>query len=314
MKKFIVIISTLIILYFIFDLCFYRLGFFINFNYNDITYNVKQEGKKILLKNNNKFEEFEIKGIDMGVGIPGHFATEYAIEKEDYLRWFKYIQEMGANTIRVYTILGTEFYDAVYEYNINNENPLYIIHGLWVNDYVQNSHVDAYDDIFVGQILDDSKDLVDVIHGRKKLSLGRGLGTGTYNKDISKWVIGYILGVEWEDVTVEFTNKSHKDLNSYQGKYIQTTDEASPFETMLALVGDRIIEYETKKYNHQTLVAFSNWATTDPFDYNDAITKYFKKIAKVDVEHLKFTNEVKTGTFASYHIYPYYPDYYRLDE
>ena len=36
MKKFIVIISTLIILYFIFDLCFYRLGFFINFNYNDI--------------------------------------------------------------------------------------------------------------------------------------------------------------------------------------------------------------------------------------------------------------------------------------
>ena len=116
MKKFIVIISTLIILYFIFDLCFYRLGFFINFNYNDITYNVKQEGKKILLKNNNKFEEFEIKGIDMGVGIPGHFATEYAIEKEDYLRWFKYIQEMGANTIRVYTILGTEFYDAVYEY------------------------------------------------------------------------------------------------------------------------------------------------------------------------------------------------------
>lgn len=314
MKKFIVIISTLIILYFIFDLCFYRLGFFINFNYNDITYNVKQEGKKILLKNNNKFEEFEIKGIDMGVGIPGHFATEYAIEKEDYLRWFKYIQEMGANTIRVYTILGTEFYDAVYEYNINNENPLYIIHGLWVNDYVQNSHVDAYDDIFVGQILDDSKDLVDVIHGRKKLSLGRGLGTGTYNKDISKWVIGYILGVEWEDVTVEFTNMSHKDLNSYQGKYIQTTDEASPFETMLAIVGDRIIEYETKKYNHQTLVAFSNWATTDPFDYNDAITKYFKKIAKVDVEHLKFTNEVKTGTFASYHIYPYYPDYYRLDE
>ena len=47
MKKFIVIMSTLIILYFIFDLCFYRLGFFINFNYNDITYNVKQEGKKI---------------------------------------------------------------------------------------------------------------------------------------------------------------------------------------------------------------------------------------------------------------------------
>ena len=104
------------------------------------------KGKEILVDEGKGMEPFEIKGVDLGAGIPGHFATEYAIDKETYMRWFGMIQDMGANTIRVYTILSSDFYEAVYEYNRNNPNPLYIIHGVWVNDYIQNSHVDAFDD------------------------------------------------------------------------------------------------------------------------------------------------------------------------
>ena len=63
------------------------------------------------------YEAFEIRGVNMGVGIPGEWATDYAIDKETYLRWFQYIQDMGANTIRVYTILHDDFYNAFYEYN-----------------------------------------------------------------------------------------------------------------------------------------------------------------------------------------------------
>lgn len=32
---------------------------------------------------------------------------------------------------------------------------------------------------------------------------------------------------------------------------MRTTEEATPFETMLAQVGDKIIEYETEKYSSQ---------------------------------------------------------------
>ena len=136
----------------------------------------------------------------MGVGIPGYFSTEFAIDKETYLRWFGMIQEMGANTIRVYTIQIPDFYEAVYEYNKDNPNPLYILHGVWVNDYVQNSHVDAYDDSFREALLEDCRTLVDVIHGRRKINLGYQAtsASGVYNKDISDWVLGYILGVEWK--------------------------------------------------------------------------------------------------------------------
>lgn len=48
----------------------------------------------------------------MGSGIPGKWATEFAIDEETYRRWFGYIQAMGANTVRVYTIQGEAFYNA----------------------------------------------------------------------------------------------------------------------------------------------------------------------------------------------------------
>ena len=266
-------------------------------------------GKEILIDKGSGWEPFEIRGVNMGVGIPGHFATDYAIDKETYLRWFAMIKAMGANCVRVYTLLPDDFYDAVWEYNTDNPDPLYIIHGLWVNDYTLYSHRDAYDDDFLGEFIKDSRTLVDMIHGNKSFSLGEDLGSGVYNRDISPWVIGYILGVEWEDTTVAFTDHMQDDKNSYTGKYMYTTPEASPFEAMLAQVGDKLIDYETKKYSQQRLIAFSNWPTTDPLEWDDMVEYYFRKFEQVDVEHIKTTDAFLSGQFASYHIYPYYPDY-----
>lgn len=315
MKKFIILCVTCMILYLIGDYLYYGRGIYIpSAEQRQVSTFVKTIGKEIYLREQGEFKPFEIKGVNMGVGIPGHFATDYAISKKDYLRWFKYIQEMGANTIRVYTILSDDFYEAVYEYNQNNDDPLYIIHGLWVNDYVQNSHMDAYASEFIDTFIEDGKDLIDVIHGKKKLSLGKGLGSGFYKRDISAWVIGYILGVEWEDVTVAYTNQMQPDKNHYEGKYMSTTSDASPFEAMLARVGDELIAYESTRYGQQRLMAFSNWATTDPFEYSEIVTDHFNKIAKVDVEHIETTQAFQSGTFASYHIYPYYPDYLGYEE
>ena len=310
MKKFLLVSSILLVILVIFDIAHYELGLFIDFNPNkEVTTFVKTNGKEILLDDGTGYKIFEIKGVDLGSGIPGEFATSYAIDKKTYLRWFQYIQDMGANTIRVYTMLNDDFYNAFYEYNKNNENPLYLIQGLWVNDYVQYSRLDAYSEQFRGQFLKDSKKIVDIIHGKRQITIGGEAGTGFYFKDISPWVIGYILGVEWEDYTVAYTNDVQKQHTSYQGKYMKTTKEASAFEVMLAEVGDKIIDYESSRYKTQRLVAFSNWPTTDPFDYQKSVSEYFKKIAKVDVEHIETTDEFKAGHFASYHIYPYYPDY-----
>ena len=312
MKKFLIGAVSLIILVLFLYTAYYQWGVYVDLHPGkkaDTFTSVK--GKEILVDEGKGMEPFEIKGVDLGAGIPGHFATEYAIDKETYMRWFGMIQDMGANTIRVYTILSSDFYEAVYEYNRNNPNPLYIIHGVWVNDYIQNSHVDAFDDSFLKTFKEDCRTLVDVIHGRKKMNLGYSTSnaSGSYTKDISQWVLGYILGVEWEDVTVAYTDHMQRQKSAYQGEYMYTTKDATPFEAMLAEVGDQIIMYESKKYKEQRLVSFSNWPTTDPMDYPEEINQLFMKCAKVDVEHIASTDKFLSGQFASYHVYSYYPDY-----
>lgn len=310
MKKFIIAAGIIVVAIFTWNMAYYHLGIYIGKDRSDqVETSVTCDSEGIYMYENGEKVPFEIRGVNMGVGLPGKWATDYAIDKETYLRWFRYVQDMGANTIRVYTILHSQFYEAFYEYNKDNPDPLYLIHGVWINDYVQNSHRDAYDSDFIGTFEEDCRTVVDIVHGKKSLLLGYGTGAGRYRNDISQWVIGYILGVEWEDVTVVYTDNKYPERNSYKGRYMYTSEDATPFEAMLCRVGDRIIEYESSRYGEQRLVAFSNWPTTDPFDYPYDIERYFMKCAKVDVEHIKITDEFKAGQFVSYHVYPYYPDY-----
>lgn len=315
MKKFLIVLSAVVALFLIYDTLYFRFGWYIDFQPGkEVTTFVKTEGDGIYLDRGNGYEPFEIKGVNMGSGEPGKWSTDFDIDKQTYLRWFRYIKEMGANTIRVYTIQQDVFYKAFYEFNQDNPDPLYLIHGVWVNDYIQNSHRDAYDQDFYDVFLEDCKTMIDVVHGNKKISLGRmtSAGSGSYLKDISPWVIGYILGVEWEDLTVAYTDDTYvgqEPYTLYQGKYLYTSEEATPFETMLCRVGDKVIEYESKRYKTQKLVAFSNWPTTDPFDYPERIRDFFMKCASVDVEHIKAGDAFLSGQFVSYHVYPYYPDY-----
>ena len=315
MKKFIIIVLIIVLLVMGLDTAYFRLGWYVDLDPGAVpTTFVRTEGDKMLMLDGDDYEPFEIRGVNLGSGIPGEWSTDFAIDKETYKRWFKYIQDMGANTIRVYTVQQDVFYNAFYEYNRDNDNPLWLIHGVWVNDYVQNSHRDAFDQGFRERFLSDSRTMLDVIHGNKKIALGRmaSSGSGFYLNDISRWVIGYILGVEWEDVTVAYTNEQFADVegaDSYTGKYFYTSPEASPFEAMLAEVGDRVVEYESNRYKTQKPIAFSNWPTTDPFEYPENIERFFMKCAEVDVEHIKTTEDFLSGQFVSYHVYPYYPDY-----
>ena len=315
MKKFIIIVLCIALLFVGVDAAYYRLGAYIDLNPSkEVKTFVKTKENKILLNSGKGYNEFEIKGVNLGSGEPGEWSTDFSIDKETYKRWFKYIKEMGANTIRVYTIQNDTFYNAFYEYNYQNPDPLYMIHGVWVNDYVQNSHRDAYDKDFYTTFSRDSITMIDVIHGKKKLSLGRvaSAGHGTYRKDVSEWVIGYILGVEWDDITVAYTDETYKNMTEYtsfKGEYLYTAENASVFETLLCKLGNHLIDYETKRYKTQKLIAFSNWPTTDPFEYPEAVKNLYMKCAYVDVEHIKTTDKLLTGQFASYHVYPYYPDY-----
>lgn len=310
MKRFIIVIAIMTVVSMFAAYVYFGTTFVIDLNPKaPINAWTRTEEKRIQIDTGDGWEDFEIRGVDMGIGIPGHFATDYAIDKQTYLRWFKFIKDMGANTVRVYILQSPSFYEALYEYNHDNPDPLYLIHGVWIDDYNQNSHMDGFDPEYRDRFISDCRTVVDVIHGRRWVELGRLTASGMYVTDVSQWVLGYIIGVEWEAPTVAYTDNSNELIGSYHGTYISTTSEASAFEIMLAEVGDDMLNYEAARYKEQRLLAFSNWATTDPLDYPRAIQVFFEKYTSVDVEHIVAEDKLVSGMFASYHIYPYYPDY-----
>ena len=72
-----------------------RIGSTLSFNMNkEVKTFTTVSDKEILVDTGNGMEPFEIRGVDMGVGIPGHFATDYAIDKETYLSLFLMIKDM----------------------------------------------------------------------------------------------------------------------------------------------------------------------------------------------------------------------------
>lgn len=270
--------------------------------------------KQIYLNGEDAHTLFEIKGVDLGAGIPGHFATEFAIDYETYMEWFALIQQMNANTIRIYTISAPEFYHAFYDYNKDNPDPLYLIQGVWVEDSVMRASNHAYAPEFIDVFTEDCRIAIDVIHGRRIIGYHSRYGYGMYQHDVSPWCLGYIIGVEWEPDLVLYTDDVRESMAAYTGEYLYTDENATAFEAMFARVGNEMFRYETLKYGQQRLLAFSNWPETDPLHHDQWRLEQNTNLARVDVEHIHGTDKVESGMFASYHIYPYYPAFLDFEE
>ncbi|AWK52030.1 family 2 glycosyl transferase [Clostridium beijerinckii] len=277
------------------------------YNSDGIYYISKVDNKSFYIYRYGKWEKSFVKGLNIGAAKPGNFPGELAITKEEYLRWFKQISDMNADTIRAYTILKPDFYDALYEYNKTSLKPLYIFQGVWVNEDNISNFEDAHNPIIKDGFKEDIRTIIDIIHGNAELKPQRGHASGVYTKDVSLYVMGWILGLEWDPNFVENTNKINENLNSFDGKYLYT-EKASPFEVFLAQSGDYAIDYETENYKMQRPLSFTNWVTTDTLKHpNEPLKK--EDMVEVNTEHIKKSDSFKPGLFASYHVYPYYPEF-----
>lgn len=311
MKKFLVFIGALAVcLIGIYSAVFYG-GFYLDLQPDkSVEVMVKTDKKTIFVLNQDgNFEPFQIKGVNLPSSIPGHPSSDFAIDKDTWLRWFSLIQEMGANTIRIYTIYDDAFYDALYQFNTAQREPLYLLQGLQVSDHANHSKADAYGSEFYTALKQDSLDAIDVVHGRKNILLNSRKGSGSYRRDISPWVLGYVLGNEWKAGTVAYTNHNRKNLSSYTGTYFFTSEEATAFEAMLARILDEMVIYESGKYKTQRLLSFQNDPENDPLVYAETYAKQLGKFSNTDAEHLKTTDKLKSGYFAAYRLYEYCPDF-----
>ncbi|HOV70011.1 MAG TPA: family 2 glycosyl transferase, partial [Clostridia bacterium] len=148
--------------------------------------------------------------------------------------------------------------------------------------------------------------VIDVLHGNITLPLRPGFASGNYTVDVSDYVAGIMLGIEWDPKFVINTNNNNPERSIYNGDYLYTLN-ATPFETFLCSVGDEVIRYQTEKYSYQVPVAFTNWVTTDPLSHPNEPHPDEDRVS-VNMENIKSRKEYLPGMFLSYHVYPYYPD------
>ncbi len=259
----------------------------------------------------------------MGVALPGRFPAEFPPDEATYRLLLSEAAELGANSVRLYTLLPPAFYDAFRRHNQKAATPLWLLQGVWTeapdgDDY----DADAFEREFRGEV----RRVIDAVHGHLDLAPRPGHASGHYGSDVSARVLGYILGHEWEPQSVGAYDARQETAKRrfFAGTYFSARleDGATPFEVWLARTLDDAV--------------FVSWPTLDPLHHptestareearllrnrgeeeSAAMTEDYNECedcVSVDATHIVPTRLAAGGLFATYHAYPYYPDFLNLD-
>ncbi len=275
------------------------------------------------------WKKFFIKGINLGVGLPGYFPGEFAVKEGTYLKWFEQMAELGVNAVRVYTVHPPEFYRALHRFHASGKNRLYLFQGIW-------TELPAAGD-FRGKKFQESfrtelRSAVDAVYGNARLPEQRGKAHGAYEHDVSAWLAAFIVGREWESCAVKaFNERSGRKPTDFRGEFLSIT-AGTPFEAWIAETCDHLQHYEKQRYGVSHPVTTVSWATLDPLTHPSestfedeyriqGITRREERGACVDIhiedaetlDLAKIEARDGAGFFALYHAYPYYPDFLNHD-
>ncbi len=217
---------------------------------------------------------------------------------------------LGLRAIRIYTILPPVFYERLAAFNrANPGHPLYLIQGVWIPEEEFMSTQNLFDPSVRDGFKQEITDAVAAVHGDFERAQLRGRAWGTWTADVSPWLYAYSLGVEWDPLATSSSDEKNAGRPSYEGRYFQSTDEATPTETWLAEMLDHAAAEEAAR-GITVPLTFTNWPTTDPLSHPEEPLER-EDLVGVDANHIAVSPDWPGGYFASYHAYPYYPDFQR---
>ncbi len=260
----------------------------------------------ITIWNGEEYIPFFIKGMNLGVAIPGKFPGEIQVTtKAQYSQWFNLIKDAGYNCIRLYTLHNPYFYEVLDSFNNQNiQNPLYFFQGVWLEEELEGYNQDLYflSDFFSNEI----EENIDCVHGNRIIPARLGKAWGEYTVDASEWLIGYIIGRETQPNELLVTNENHASISNFIGNHLSIMG-CSASEAWVTARLNHTIDYENQNYENQHPVSYSSWPTLDPFEHVDEMNEWEDTVS-LDLANIDKSN-APAGVFISYHAYPYYPDF-----
>lgn len=255
--------------------------------------------------NGNEFVPFFLKGINLGVAVPGTFPGELAATRSDYARWFRQIKDAGFNAIRLYTLHFPRFYEVLDSFNrANPQNPLLFIQGVWLEEELYDYKYDLK--WLMPSFRNEIKENIDALHGNRTIAPRRGKAYGSFTTDVSRWCLAFIIGREIYGEEVATTDSIHAGVNRFIGNHFGI-ENASPSEVWAAQMLDYAISHQQQNYNTQRPISMSSWPTLDPLPHPEERNRV-EDMAHIDLSKLQLLN-APAGFFISYHAYPYYPDF-----
>jgi len=261
---------------------------------------------------NDQWTDILVKGVNMGMAKPGHFPAEAAITYDEYLRWFDQIGEMNADAVRVYSIQPPQFYRALRDHNeMHPDSILFLFQGIYANEVMLSNAESAFDPVLTRNMRSIIENTMDAIHGSLRSMGTHEVPKGDYDTDVSCFVLGLILGQEWDPSLVMRTDTAHAGMEDLTGTYIMTSN-GSPFEIWLGGMLEHMASYGSTMYSFQAPLSFVNYQALDKLDHPLEPVR-INDLVSVDPDHILASYAFKTGLFATFHAYPYYPNFMNLE-
>lgn len=310
---------------------------------NGIDINFKVENTQFLQKTGNGWKNFgNFAGVNFGITKPGYEPGQVSLNYNDYIKRFEYLEVLGINVIRVYSLLQPGFYQALLDWN-KQHTPIYVLQGTAFPEYEMehNNGTSAFDTHITELMEFYIKTTVAGVYGTGKVIYkydyshgGKQPIYGDYKANIAKYLLGWVISGEISPQCINKTNNDYTQIYyngnefSFQGRYFSTKyhdnsktnciprNKPSGFETWTAKLFE-LVATESVKYGHMAPISHTNWVTTDGVchniepDISDIEYGSVEDWQEFDLHYIDFKNW-PAGMFFNQHAYPYYPEMVKI--
>jgi hypothetical protein len=263
------------------------------------------DGQRFVLHTAGGDQTF-LPGVDLGDTTPGHVPGGSSISAAQYRAWFDAMGMLGVRVVRIYTVHRPAFYQQLAAYNGDNpDRPLYLMQGVALPNDAYIPRKNLYDKQVTEAFAGELRAAANAVSGKLTTS------DGNWDADVTPWLTGWIIGAELDPYAITASDQRNRDAKPVSGKFFRSVEEATPTEKWLAARMNELAGYQAAKGLSEP-IAFVNWPTTDPLRHPQEPLAQ-EDMYQLDANHVLPTANWPAGTFASYHAFPFYPDFLRRE-